>query len=44
MKRYSQEAWERTTKVREVILRATAKRIIWWQAAPTIGIIDMLFE
>jgi transposase len=31
-------AWERTMKVQEVILRAMAKRITWWQAAEIIGI------
>jgi hypothetical protein len=31
-------AWERTMKIQEVILRAMAKRITWWQAAEIIGI------
>src|SRR5215831_5808588 len=29
---------ERTMKVQEVILRALAKRITWWQAAEILGI------
>src|SRR5712672_3800176 len=33
-------AWERAMKVQEVILRAIAKRITWWQAAEIIGISD----
>src|SRR5438105_505891 len=33
MKHYSEAAVERMMKVREVILRALAKRITWWQAA-----------
>jgi transposase len=40
MKRYSEDAWERTTKVQDVILRAMAKRVTWWQAAEIIGISD----
>src|SRR5881227_1520268 len=35
---YSQAAMERAMKVQEVILRAMAKRITWWQAAEIIGI------
>ncbi len=31
-------AWERAMKVQEVILRAMAKKITWWQAAEIIGI------
>jgi hypothetical protein len=31
---------ERAMKVQEVILRAIAKRITWWQAAEIIGISD----
>jgi Homeodomain-like domain len=31
---------ERAMKVQEVILRAMAKRITWWQAAEVIGISD----
>jgi transposase len=31
---------ERTMKVQEVILRAMAKRMTWWQAAEVIGISD----
>jgi transposase len=30
--------WERTMKVQEVILRAMAKKITWWQAAEILGI------
>jgi transposase len=38
MKHYSQAAMERTMKIQEVILRAIAKKITWWQAAEIIGI------
>src|ERR1039458_36428 len=37
---YTQAAMERTMKVQEVILRALAKKIRWWQAAEIIGISD----
>ena len=37
---YPQSALERTMKMQEVILRAMAKRITWWQAAEIIGISD----
>jgi transposase len=37
---YSKAAVERTMKVQEVILRAMAKKITWWQAAEIIGISD----
>src|SRR6267154_1245554 len=37
---YRKAAVERTMKVQEVILRAMAKRITWWQAAEIIGISD----
>src|SRR5712691_1954828 len=37
---YTQAAMERTMKVQEVILRAIAKKITWWQAAEIIGISD----
>ncbi len=37
---YLQAAWERAMKVQEVILRAIAKRIAWWQAAEILGISD----
>ena len=40
MRRYSEAAWERMMKVWEVILRAMAKRITWWQAAEILGISD----
>ena len=40
MQRYRETAWERGMKVREVILRAMAKRITWWQAAEILGITD----
>ena len=33
-------AWERAMKIQEVILRAMAKKITWWQAAEIIGISD----
>lgn len=38
MKRSTEAAWERAMKVHEVMLRAMAKRITWWQAAEIIGI------
>jgi transposase len=37
---YTRAAMERAMKVQEVILRALAKRITWWQAAEIIGISD----
>src|SRR5580704_6526855 len=37
---YTKAAMERAMKVQEVILRALAKRIRWWQAAEIIGISD----
>jgi transposase len=37
MRGYSEAAWERAMKVQEVILRALAKRITWWQAAEILG-------
>ena len=37
---YSRAAVERAMKVQEVILRAMAKKITWWQAAEIIGISD----
>src|SRR5271165_7569828 len=37
---YTQAAVERAMKVEEVILRALAKKIRWWQAAEIIGISD----
>ncbi len=37
---YPMAALERTMKIQEVILRALAKKISWWQAAETIGITD----
>jgi hypothetical protein len=40
MEFYSKAAMERAMKVQEVILRALAKKITWWQAAETIGISD----
>ena len=40
MKFYSEAAMERAMKVQEVILRAMAKRITWWQAAEIVGISD----
>ncbi len=40
MKFYSEAAMERAMKIQEVILRAMAKRISWWQAAEIIGISD----
>jgi transposase len=38
MRRYPEDAWERAMKVQEVILRAMAKKITWWQAAEILGI------
>jgi hypothetical protein len=40
MRGYPEDAWERAMKIQEVILRAVAKRITWWQAAEIIGISD----
>src|ERR1700730_1302654 len=37
---YTKAAMERAMKVQEVILRAMAKKITWWQAAEIIGITD----
>src|SRR5258708_1533941 len=37
---YSKAAMERAMKGQEVILRAMAKKITWWQAAEIIGISD----
>jgi transposase len=37
---YSKAAVERAMKVQEVILRAMAKKITWWQAAEIIGVSD----
>jgi hypothetical protein len=35
---YSRAAVERAMKVQEVILRAMAKKIAWWQAAEILGL------
>jgi len=40
MESYPRAAVERAMKVQEVILRAVAKKITWWQAAEIIGISD----
>jgi transposase len=40
MELYSKAAVERAMKVQEVILRAVAKKITWWQAAEIIGVSD----
>lgn len=40
MRGYSEAAWERAMKVQEVILRAMAKRITWWQAAEILGMTE----
>ena len=40
MQRYPETAWERTVKIQDVILRAMARKITWWQAAEIIGISD----
>ena len=37
MSEYPQTAVERAMKIQEVILRAVAKRITWWQAAEILG-------
>ena len=37
---YSEAAMERAMEVEEVILRAIARKITWWQAAEIIGISD----
>ena len=37
---YSKAAMERAMKIQEVILRALAKKITWWQAAEIIGLSD----
>ena len=39
-KQYSEAAVERAMKVQEVILKAMAKRITWWEAAEILGIQD----
>jgi hypothetical protein len=40
MTEYPAAAVERAMKIQEVVLRAMAKRIRWWQAAKIIGISD----
>jgi transposase len=40
MNYYPRAAVERMMKIQEVILRAMAKKITWWQAAEIIGITD----
>jgi len=40
MEAYPRAALERAMKVQEVILRAMAKKITWWQAAEIIGVSD----
>ena len=40
MREYPPAAVERAMKIQEVILRAMAKEITWWQAAEIIGISD----
>src|SRR6202790_4950495 len=37
---YTRAAMERAMKVQEVILRAMARKITWWQAAEIIGVPD----
>ena len=37
-KQYGEAAVERAMKVQEVIMRAMAKRITWWEAAEILGI------
>ena len=41
---YSKAAVERAMKGQEVILRALAKKITWWQAAEIIGISDEFLQ
>jgi transposase len=38
MKHYSETAVERMMKIQEVILRALAKKLQWWQAAEILGV------
>ena len=40
MGQYLSAAMERSMKVQEVILRAIAKMITWWQAAEIIGVTE----
>ena len=40
MEAYPRAAMERAMKVQDVILRAMAKKITWWQAAEILGISD----
>ena len=40
MHSYPRAAMERMMKIQEVILRAMAKKITWWQAAEIIGMSD----
>ena len=40
MNGYPRAAVERMMKIQEVILRAMAKKVTWWQAAEIIGITD----
>src|SRR6202040_57358 len=40
MDAYSKTAVERAMKIQEVILRAMAKKITWWQAAEILGFSD----
>ena len=37
---YPESAVERAMKIQEVILRAMAKKITWWQAAEILGLSD----
>jgi transposase len=41
---YPETAVERAMKVEEVLLQATAGKIMWWQAAEMIGISDRLLR
>jgi Helix-turn-helix domain len=40
MKHYSEAAVERMMKVQEVILRAIAGKLRWWEAAEILGVSD----
>jgi transposase len=39
-RQYSTAEMERMMKVQEVLLRATARKITWWQAAEIVGVTD----
>jgi predicted ArsR family transcriptional regulator len=39
-RQYSAAEMERMRKVQEVLLRAMAKKLTWWQAAEILGVTD----